>query len=385
MRERVRGAAWLVLTLVFAAAPAIAWAQEPEGPIHPPPGATDKKPAIDLKPPPLQEKPIIIRSAEVIAPVTVQNRDGELILDLEQKDFHIFDNGVEQNILHFDLGGDPLAVVFLAESSSRIEALLPAVRRSAPVFTQTVMAQTGEAAVVSYDDAIDVLRSFTGDSEAVEDAIHKLPMGTSGARLYDAISRSVALLAAQPPRERRILLIAGEAQDTGSEKKLGEALREAELANVTIYTIGLSTLGAELRNPPKPYTPTEIGPPGTFPLPTPPGVPQTPQTESQVYGNIDLLSLAIWVVKHASNAVKNHALEVATEATGGVHYATMKDRTIEKAMDEIGAELHAQYTLGYKPPGDEPSGFHEIKVTVTRPGVRVRTRPGYYLPAAPAK
>ena len=80
-----------------------------------------------------------------------------------------------------------------------------------------------------------------------------------------------------------------------------------------------------------------------------------------------MLSLAIWVVKHASNAVKNHALEVATEATGGVHYATMKDRTIEKAMDEIGAELHAQYTLGYKPPGDEPSGFHEIRVTVTVP------------------
>jgi VWFA-related protein len=98
-----------------------------------------------------------------------------------------------------------------------------------------------------------------------------------------------------------------------------------------------------------------------------------------------MLSLAIWVVKHASNAVKNHALEVATEATGGVHYATMKDRTIEKAMDEIGAELHAQYTLGYKPPGDESSGFHEIKVTVTRPGVRVRTRPGYYLPQGPTK
>jgi hypothetical protein len=49
-------------------------------------------------------------------------------------------------------------------------------------------------------------------------------------------------------------------------------------------------------------------------------------------------------------------------------------------MDEIGGELHAQYTLGYRPPGDEPSGFHEIRVTVDRPGVKLRTRPGYYLP-----
>lgn len=358
-------------------------AQEPEGPIHPQP-STDKKP-IDLTPRPLQQKPLVVRTTEVVAPVTVQTRDGELVLDLEQKDFHVFDNNAEQAILHFDLGGAPLAVAFLAETSSRVEALLPAVRRSASVFTQTVMAQTGEAAVITYDDAIEVRRNFTGDTEAVENSIHELPMGGTGARLYDAISQGVALLAAQPERERRILLIVGEAQDEGSRKKLGEVLREASFANVTIYTIGLSTIGAELRNPPTQYQPPQIGPPGTFPVPTPPGVPQTPQTEAQTQGNIDMLALAIWVMKHAANAVKNHALEVATEATGGVHYATMKDRSIEKVMDEIGAELHAQYTLGYKPPGDEPSGFHEIRVTVDRTGVRVRTRPGYYLPPIVAK
>lgn len=379
MTSPTRTIALLTLAAIFSATPIITRAQEPEGPLHPKPDSPEKKP-IDLKPPPLQQKPIVIKTVEVVAPVTVQDRNGELILDLEQKDFHVFDNNTEQNILHFDLGGAPLAVAFLAETSSRVEALLPAVRRSASVFTQTVMAQTGEAAVITYDDSIMVRRNFTGDSEAVENSIHELPLGGTGARLYDAISQGVALLAAQPERERRILLIVGEAQDEGSHKRLGEALREASLANVTIYTIGLSTIGAELRNPPTQYQPPQIGPPGTFPVPTPPGVPQTPQTEAQTQGNIDMLALAIWVMKHAANAVKNHALEVATEATGGVHYATMKDRSIEKAMDEIGAELHAQYTLGYKPPGDEPSGFHEIRVTVSRSGVRVRTRPGYYLP-----
>jgi len=60
---------------------------------------------------------------------------------------------------------------------------------------------------------------------------------------------------------------------------------------------------------------------------------------------------------------------------------TFKDRSIEKAIDEIGGELHAQYTLGYRPSGDDASGYHEIKVEVHRPGVAVRTRPGYYLPS----
>jgi len=29
--------------------------------------------------------------------------------------------------------------------------------------------------------------------------------------------------------------------------------------------------------------------------------------------------------------------------------------------------------------GTNPAGFHEIKITVDRPGLKVRSRPGYYL------
>jgi len=83
--------------------------------------------------------------------VTARDRDGELVLNLEQKDFHVFDNGAEQTIDHFDLGGDPLAIALLVETSSRVEALLPAVRQSGIVFTQTVMGRTADAAVLSYD------------------------------------------------------------------------------------------------------------------------------------------------------------------------------------------------------------------------------------------
>ena len=106
MRVRARSVACLALAGLFAATAGIAHAQEPAGPIHPAPGANDKKPAINLKPP-ADQKPIVVRTTEIVAPVTVQNRDGDLVLDLEQQDFHVFDNGAEQSILHFDLGGDP--------------------------------------------------------------------------------------------------------------------------------------------------------------------------------------------------------------------------------------------------------------------------------------
>jgi VWFA-related protein len=324
-----------------------------------------------------------VRVNLVNTPVTVRDDKGELVLDLTEKDFHVFDNGVEQQITHFDLGGDPLAVALVVETSSRIEALLPAVRRTGIVFTQTVMAQTADAAVIGYDDTVTLLQRFTSSQDTVQKTIDNLREGTSGARLYDALSRAITLLREQPASQRRIIVIMGEAVDTGSEEKLGSVLREAQLANIAIYSVGLSTTAAELRAKPSQAAPPQIGPPGTFPLPPIPGVPQTPTTQQQQMGNIDLLSAIIWLVKTGANAVGPNTLAMASKATGGLHVNTFKDRSVENALDEIGGELHAQYSLSYRPPGDEPSGYHEIKVNVSRPKVQVRTRPGYYI-APPA-
>jgi hypothetical protein len=81
-------------------------------------------------------------------------------------------------------------------------------------------------------------------------------------------------------------------------------------------------------------------------------------------------------------AVKERPLEVATAATGGLYQSTVRDAAIEKAIDEIGGELHAQYTLSYRPTGTGTSGYHEIRVQVVdRRGLTVRSRPGYYLAA----
>jgi VWFA-related protein len=313
----------------------------------------------------------------------VRDASGEMVLDLGERDFRVFDNGVEQKIEHFDLGGDPLSLVLVIETSSRVEALLPAVRKAGIVFAQTVLGQTGEASVLGYNDEIETLLPFTSDADKIQTSINTLRMGTSGARLYDALSRAVQMLHDRPapggPTRRRVILAVAEAADTGSESKLGEVLREAQLANVTIYTVGLSTTAAELRAPPKQAAPPQISPPGTFGLPPIPGTPQTPTSEQQRQGNIDVMALAVWVVQHAANVAHDHALAVASTATGGQHLSTFRDRTIEKAMDQIGGELHAQYSLSYRPTGTDPTGYHEIKVQVTRPALSVRSRPGYYL------
>ncbi|HEX2714039.1 MAG TPA: VWA domain-containing protein [Candidatus Acidoferrales bacterium] len=344
-----------------------------------PPGRLPPKPGVPIQQP--QERPPTIRvKVELVnTPVTVRDSTGELVLDLAQRDFRVFDNGAEQRIEHFDLGGDPLSVVLVVETSSRIESLLPAVRRTGILFTQIVLGPTGEAAVLGFNDSVDKLLPFSSDADEIEKSVSSLRLGTSGARLYDALSEAVGLLRNRPSSRRRVIVAVSEAVDSGSETKLGQVLREAQLANVTIYAVGLSTTAAELRNPPKQSGPHPISPPGTFTLPPMSGTPQTPTTEQLRYGNIDLLALVVWMVQRAANAVGQNSLELAAVATGGLSLSTFRDRSIEKALDQIGGELHAQYLLSYRPAGTDPSGYHEIKVEVTRPGVKVRSRPGYYV------
>jgi VWFA-related protein len=370
----------IALLFVLALAGAAVRAQAPSGPIPPKPGVAVQQAPKDMP-------KVKVQVTLVNTPVTVRDARSGMVHNLEQRDFQITDNGVAQQISHFDLGGDPISLVILLETSARIEPLAPQMRKTGILFTQTVMGPNGEAAVVGFNDSVDKLQDFTSNSDAIENTVAHLGLGTSGSKLYDAMGVGVEMLSGRPqatadkPGRRRVLMILSEATDDGSSAKLGEVLRQAQLANVTIYSVGLSTTRAELQAKPKDTRP-ELTPPGTFPLPPQPGTPQTPTSEANRYGNIDIMAAAVWAVQHIHDKVVDHALEVAATATGGAHLATFKDRSIEKAIDEIGGELHSQYTISYTPIGSDAIGYHEIKVNVIRndaKNLKVRARPGYYL------
>jgi VWFA-related protein len=333
--------------------------------------------------------PIKVRTVLVNTPVTVRNEKGEMVHDLEESDFRITDNGVMQKITHFNLGGDPISLVVVVETSSRIAPILPQIRKSGILISQTVTGPTGEGAVVGFDDRVNTLLDFTGSADLMEKAMSGLPEGTSGARLFDAMSKAVELLSARPEvsetelGHRRVMLVIAEAHDSGSEEKLGEVLRRAQLSNITIYAVGISTMKADLKRKPAYTGPTRATPEGTFGTPPPPGTIQTPTTDDNAHAQgVNLLALAVWAVSHAKDQVTAHQLEIAAAATGGMHVSTWKDRTLEKVLDEMGGELHAQYTLTYTPSGENTDGYHEINVKVSKErerGLKVRARPGYYL------
>jgi VWFA-related protein len=178
--------------------------------------------------PPLSKDQIRVITNEVIVPVTVTNASREFVLDLAQKDFQVFDDGAAQEIDHWDLGGDPLAVVLLIDTSTRLHAFEPVIHRMGSIFTETVMALDGEAAVITYDSTVDVRQSFTQDHDAVQKAIAEAKFEAPEMNLYDAMAASVSLLKAEPTTRRRILLILGESQDSGSTAKLGQIVRSTQ-------------------------------------------------------------------------------------------------------------------------------------------------------------
>jgi VWFA-related protein len=353
-------------------------AQAPEGPMTPPPGVTiQKAPAIKL------------RTVLVNTPVTVRDEKGEMVHSLEESDFRITDNGVPQKITHFDLGGDPISLVVVVETSARVGPILPQIRKSGILITQTVTGPTGEGAVVGFDDEVQTLLDFTNSPDAMEKTIAGLRQGGRGSKLFDAMSRAVAMLSGRPEvsqtdlGKRRVMLVIGEAHDSGSEENLGAVLRRAQLANITIYAVGISGVKADLKRKPEDKVPPSATPDGTFGMPPPPGTVETPTTEQQAAEAGSpaqaAVALAVWAVMHAKDKVTAHQLEIAAAATGGLHVSAWKDRTIEKVIDEMGGELHSQYTLTYTPSGDVKDGYHEINVTVDRKDLTVRSRPGYYI------
>ena len=151
------------LLLALIGAMASVWplaAQSPTGPIAPQPG-------VAVQQPPAQAK-IGVSVALVNTPVTVRDSKGQMINTLDAKDFRVTDNGVPQHILHFDMGGDPLSLVVLVETSSRVDAMLPQIRKAGIIITQTVMGPSGEAAIIGFNDSVDKLQEFTANADKIE-------------------------------------------------------------------------------------------------------------------------------------------------------------------------------------------------------------------------
>jgi VWFA-related protein len=312
----------------------------------------------------------------VTVPVTVTDPKGEFVTDLEATDFTILDNDVPQKIESFDLSLEPLSVAILVETSSRIQSLLPEIRSTGILFTQLIVGETGEAAVLGFDSELRLLQDFTSEPEKVEATFRNLKPGGDPVRLSDAVGRAVFLLTRRPEDRRKVIIILSEARDQGSSSSHGSVLRGAQQMGISVYTVGLSSLRGMLgragEGTSSPF------PPGVQARPMPANQPPTPDAQTN-WGaaNVNLLALVAELVSNTKNLVAGNPLSVFAAGTGGQDFASGGKDEMEKALGRIGQELRNQYILTYRPNNLDEPGYHSIRVAVSRPNVEVRTRLGY--------
>jgi VWFA-related protein len=336
------------------------------------------------QPTPEIDQPPISRTTVnyVVAPVLVTDKDGNIIDGLQPAQFRLFDNGKEQNI-QVDVSFEPISLVIAIEAADRVDAILKQIKHLGSMMP-VLIGDQGEAAIIAFDHRIRVMQDFTSDADKVKAAIDKINAGSTSSRMIDAVDRAVYMLRKRPQNNRKIVLLVSETRDQASEGNLREALLDAQLSNVQIYSVNITQFVVRLSERPMPPRPDPIDPSvRNLPL-----GPSTPTTVAHVYGQGNRAQF-IPVLKDLYKGVKgifiDNPSEAFTKGTGGEEFVFVKQRGLEDAVQRISQEIHSQYLVSYKPNNGDEGGFHEIQVALNRPDYIAKTRPGYWIAGGKAQ
>ena len=292
----------------------------------------------------------------VQVPVTVTNQAGAHIDGLKARDFSVLDNGEERQFTldTFGTGVAPISLAIAIQTSGISKPAIAKIRRIGVMIQPLVTGRRGEVAVLTFDDEINWRLNFTSDADVLPRVIKKIDTsGLMQARMLDAVVDVADLM--KERKGRRVLLLISETKDRGSHARLEQAIEAVEREGVEVFAATYSAQATSWTANPED-------------LPPPSGINY----------------LAIFT-EMARLGKTNHAIAL-TQATGGMNYPFLRERGVEKAIEDLGVDVHAQYILSFpQPPGAE--GMHRIDVSLpNRSDVRIRSRRAYWAePGDPAK
>jgi Ca-activated chloride channel family protein len=259
----------------------------------------------------------------VVVPVTVTDKEGRLIPDLQRDAFAVYDNDRRQEIAFFAHEDTPVSVALVIDSSGSMRPKVGEVIAATLAFARASHPED-ELLVIEFNervrDALGGRRLSAGDAAELETTLHALrPDGQTA--LYNALLDGLDHLE-HASRSRRVMVLVSDGGDNASSTTFDEVLARARRSDVTIYTIGLFEDGGHDTNP---------------------GV-----------------------------------LKRLAAATGGARFLPRSPGYLLQACEQIAREIRTSYTLGYVAT-ERDGAYHRLKV-VLGPGARgnVRTRPGYF-------
>lgn len=279
----------------------------------------------------------------ITIPVSVFDRDGLYIPNLQRAEFKIFEDGVEQEIAYFGTADKPFTVVLLLDTSLSTNYKIEEIRQAAVAFVDQLKSEDA-VMVIEFDGNVNVLTEVTRERPKIYKAIGKADFGY-GTSLYDAVDFSLRKRLNKIEGRKAIVLFTDGVDTTSHKAAYDTTLNLAEEADALVFPIYYNTFDWN-RNGPGAQLPGILNPVGTRP-------------EDYELGRKYLTELA--------------------EYTGGrVFRPEATPGGLKAAFEGIAEELRRQYNIGYIPKNPGTTGQRkQIKVRVNRPNLVLRARDSY--------
>ena len=281
----------------------------------------------------------IVANVELVQiPVTIFDDKGAVAASLKKRDFRLFDDGIEQNILYFERERVPVSFVVLADLSSSMTRKIPFVQDAALSLLDSLEEQDqyrDEYSVLSIAKRSELLIPFTSDERDLE---HRLPLLLSptneSTALFDGIWLGVKTAHQDATNQHRAMIIITDGGDNHSRYNLRETKQLLEEADVPVFAV-MAGPWFEL---PEIFLPQQKKKRD----PSPSGGPTTP---------LPKLPIAISAEDYIGPAERRgpQNMKALTEVTGGGVFTAHDEEDLPRIVRTIGLAVRYRYVLTYKP------------------------------------
>ncbi|MFM9904821.1 MAG: VWA domain-containing protein [Pyrinomonadaceae bacterium] len=284
---------------------------------------------------------IKIDSALVPIPVSVLDPNGRAVATLRLADFELKVDGKPVEIGDLSRSDTPIRLAMLFDNSSSVFIAREFEKDAAIRFFRRVIRPDRDmAALFSVADYTRLEQSLTKDISLLTQAIGLFPEPKGATALLDGIIEVAKYL--KSAAGRRVVVIVSDGEDTYSDDKttLESVVRALQINDCQVYVVKTKDFENYKRT-------------GTR------------------GGNANIRALT----------AERRMIEI-TQQTGGAVYSPIDEDEMNRAFDQISAELSQQYILSYYPESeaDKLGEFRTITLAVKgKPNVSIRTRKGYYV------
>ena len=299
--------------------------------------------------PPPEKEPALVRRTppgkivSSVAPqlmrfnASVTDRNGRAIGGMRESDFTVWENGIERRVTNVAPANEPFNLVLLLDVSGSVEERMDFIRKAARDFLSTTSPQD-RISIISFRDDIQVISDFSTDRGMLSRKLDEIDAG-GGTALYDALGYILSEPLKTLRGERTAIVVMSDGDDNKSFLPFPAILEALLESGALVYPL---------------YVPSGLIPESSVPKPE---------------ITIDPLRTRYLTL---TTRADDEGRKLAA-ASGGIYYPIRRLEDLQKAYDDVVAQLRSAYTITYA--SNSASASPRVRVRTNRDGASVRLSP----------